>query len=256
MAGIFLFVFGLIVGSFLNVCIYRMPRRESVVSPRSHCTSCGKTIAWYDNIPLLSFILLKGKCRHCGKNISFLYFVVELLTGILFVLMHMRFGLSLEFFVFTALVCGLIIASFIDLKIQEIPDEITMPGLIIGIVLGFLFPRLLSQSAHLKGLFYSFLGALTGGGLVYLMGVFGKAAFKKEAMGGGDVKLMAMLGAFLGWRLIILTFFLAPFFGSAIGIVEKIKNRADVIPYGPHISLAAVISILWGKEILKSLLLL
>lgn len=249
-----IFIFGLTIGSFLNVCIYRMPKKESIVLPRSHCTHCNKTIPWYDNVPLLSFILLKGKCRFCKKPISFRYFFIELLTALLLLFTFSQFGLSYAFVIYGALICSLIVMSFIDLQIQEIPDEITLPGIVIGLALGFVFPGLMRQHTHINGLIYSLLGMLAGGGIVYLTGVLGKIAFKKDAMGGGDVKLMAMLGAFLGWELIILTFFLAPFSGSVIGIIEKLRNKASIIPYGPHLSLAAVIAIFWGREILNKIL--
>lgn len=245
-----IFIIGLAVGSFLNVCIWRMPRRESVITPRSHCVSCGRTIPWYDNIPLLSFLLLRGRCRFCGKPISFLYFIVELLTAAVFLLNLIYFGLSVKFIVFSALMAALIVISFIDLKIQEIPDEITLPGIAIGPALGFIFPGLLFQYRHLAGLFNSALGIIAGGGIIYLAGILGRAIFKKEAMGGGDVKLMAMLGAFLGWRLVILAFFLAPFTGSVVGIIAKLRKKEDIIPYGPHLSLAGVIALLWGERIL------
>jgi leader peptidase (prepilin peptidase)/N-methyltransferase len=245
------FIFGTIVGSFLNVCIYRMPRKESVVTPRSHCTSCGKTIAWFDNIPLLSQIFLLGKCRHCKARISFIYFTVELLTGALFLGFLMHFGLSVKYAVFTALGSALIVISFIDLKIQEIPDEISLPGMATGLILCFIFPEIISAPTRPSGLVNSALGLLAGGLLIYAMGAIGEAIFKKEAMGGGDVKLMAMIGAFIGWKAIILAFFLAPFFGSAVGIVAKIKNKEDVIPYGPHLSLAGIAALLWGDKILS-----
>jgi len=141
----------------------------------------------------------------------------------------------------------------VDFKIQEIPDEISLPGMVIGLVLSFAYPALMNETGHLRALLASFIGLLTGGLIIYLMGVLGKAIFKKEAMGGGDVKLLAMIGAFLGWKLTLLVFFIAPFFGSVIGIILKIKEGREVIPYGPYLSLAAVIAILWGNEILGRL---
>ncbi|MFH1752932.1 MAG: prepilin peptidase [Candidatus Omnitrophota bacterium] len=250
---VFIFIFGTIVGSFLNVCIYRMPKNESIVTPRSHCAKCNKMVAWYDNIPLLSYIILAGKCRHCKEKISFQYFIVELLTGLVFFFFYTYFGLKAEFFVYAALASSLIVVSFIDLKIQEIPDEISLPGMVIGVVLCAIFPQLMHQESRLYAFLYSVLGLLTGGGLIYMMGVIGKAIFKKEAMGGGDVKLMAMLGALLGWKLIALAFFLAPFFGSIVGIAAKIKNKEDIIPYGPHLSMASIVALLWGDKILRYL---
>ncbi len=245
------FIFGTIIGSFLNVCIYRMPKKEPVVKGRSHCVSCKKTIAWYDNIPLLSFIFLRGRCRYCKERISFRYFVVELLTALLYLLLFIYFGLSVKFAVFVLVVSALIILSFIDLDIQEIPDEITLPGIVIGIALCAIFPYIISQERHLDGLIRSILGMVVGGGLTYMMGLLGEGIFKKEAMGGGDVKLMAMLGAFLGWKLITLTFFLAPFSGSIVGIIGKIRNKEDVIPYGPHLSLASIVALIWGEKIIR-----
>lgn len=255
MIEITIFILGLIVGSFLNVCIYRMPRKESIIIPRSHCLSCGKTIPWYDNIPLLSFVFLMARCRFCKARISFTYFAVELLTALFFLSLFVTFGFSAKFIIYAVLICGLNVASVIDLRIQEIPDEITLPGIILGLTAAFAYPELLSQGSRLSGLLNSFFGALVGSGLIYLMGILGRAFFKKEAMGGGDVKLMAMLGAFLGWRLITLTFFLAPFSGSVVGIISKIKNKSDIIPYGPHLSLAAIVAIFWGNKILDCLIL-
>jgi len=242
---------GAIVGSFLNVCIYRMPKGESVVMPRSHCTACNKTIPWYDNLPLLSILFLKGKCRFCKGRISVLYFLVELLTALAFLGLFSIFGLSVKFVVYTILACALIVVSFIDFKIQEIPDEITLPGMVIGVALAFVFPELMSQRERIPAILGSLTGLFAGGGMIYLMGVIGKMLFRKDAMGGGDVKLMAMLGAFLGWRLIVLTFFLAPFFGAVVGIAVKLKTKEDLIPYGPHLSLAAIVALLWGENILN-----
>ncbi len=250
------FIIGLVVGSFINVCIYRMPKNESIVVPRSHCTSCGKTIPWYDNIPLLSILALRGRCRFCKKRISFLYFTVELLTGLIFLALFERFDITAQFFVFAAVSAALVVISFIDLKIQEIPDEITLPGIGIGIILSFIFPGIMSQTARFPALLYSMLGAVVGGGITYMMGVFGKALFKKDAMGGGDVKLMAMLGAFLGWKLIVVTFFLAPLFGSIAGVYILVKKKETIMPYGPHLSLAAVTVVFWGEQILEWLLIL
>ena len=250
MLGLIIFILGLVVGSFLNVCIYRLPRNESIITPRSHCPYCSKTIPWYDNIPLLSFLLLGGKCRFCRVRISPLYFIVELLTALLFVLFLNFFGLNVSFIVYTALACSLVVITFVDLKIEEIPDEITIPGMFIGLVLSFSFPQLMREGMRFPALLNSFLGLLAGGLSIYLMGALGKFLFKREAMGGGDVKLMAMIGTILGWRLVILVFFLAPFFGSVVGIILKIKQNREVIPYGPYLSLATIIIVLWGNEIL------
>ena len=248
-----IFIFGLALGSFLNVCIYRIPKKISIIKPRSYCPHCRKTIRWYDNIPVLSYILLKGKCRHCKKTISPRYAIVEILTAVLLVLSFMEWGLSLQFIIYFILFCGLIVATFIDFKYQIIPDEISYGGIALGLIFSLFYPSLQGASLWYLGLFNSVRGLLVGGGLIYVTGVIGKLIFKKDAMGGGDVKLMAMIGAFLGPKLIILVFFMAPFFGSAVGIIMKIKYKADIIPYGPYLSLATVVVAFLGKDILRYL---
>ena len=239
------FIWGSIVGSFLNVCIYRMPRSKSIILPRSHCVHCGKVIKWYENIPLLSYILLRGKCSSCKRPIAVRYFIVELLTAVIFALFYSTFGLSLNLLVFLILACGLIVASFIDLEHKLIPDSVSLGGLALGLV-----ARLVYARAHFLNYL---LGAVIGAASIYLIGVLGKAIFKKEAMGFGDVKFLAMIGAFLGWQKVLLVFFLAPFFGAAVGIVLKIKYKAETIPYGPYLSLATVVVILWGDSIISRL---
>jgi len=250
---IIIFMFGAIVGSFLNVCIYRMPKGESVVSPGSHCPKCKKPIHWYDNIPVLSYLILMGKCRFCKTLISPRYMIVEVITAFLAVALFIAFGPSPKFAGYSILSAGLIVATFVDFEIQEIPDEISLGGLAVGLVFAAIFPGMISAASWDKALIGSALGALAGGGSIYLMGFFGEMVFRKEAMGGGDVKLMAMIGAFLGWKLALLTFFIAPLFGSVAGIVLKIKNDQNVMPYGPYLSLAAVTSMFWGDKILRML---
>lgn len=249
-----LFIFGAIVGSFLNVCIYRMPREESVVKPASRCPSCKKPIQWFDNIPLISFALLGARCRCCKARISIRYFLVELLTGVLFAANFMYFGLSPEFFIYTALLCALLVGTFTDFSHYIIPDEITLGGLVIGLVLSFIYPQLHSVLIHWKGLLYSLWGAAVGASMIYATGFIGELIFKKEAMGGGDVKLMAMIGAVVGWKLVLLVFFVAPFFGAFVGIYLKFVKKIDIIPYGPYLSLATVIAIFYGDKILRRLL--
>jgi len=178
---------------------------------------------------------------------------VELLTGLVAVSFFQHFGLSTFFVIYSVLCAALIVVTFVDLKIEEIPDEISIPGMVIGLILSFSFPELMDTGIRLLALGRSFLGLLAGGLSIYLMGEIGKFFFKKEAMGGGDVKLLAMIGAFVGWKSVLLIFFLAPFFGSIIGIILKIKEKREMIPYGPYLSLATVVVILWGKEILNRL---
>lgn len=248
---IFIFIIGSIVGSFLNVCIYRLPKNESIVLPRSYCPNCKKNIPWFDNIPLLSFIILKAKCRFCAKHISFRYFIVELITALLFLFLFIFFGPTIKFLIFASLSSVLIIASFIDIEYQIIPDEITLGGLLIGILLSIVYPGLHDMYSIKYSLMSSLKGVLVGGGSIFLIGFIGKLIFKKEAMGGGDVKFMAMIGSILGWKKVLLTFFIAPFFGSIIGIIVLLKNKEHLIPYGPFLSLAALVSIFYGDKILR-----
>ncbi|NQU95874.1 MAG: prepilin peptidase [Candidatus Omnitrophica bacterium] len=247
------FIIGAISGSFMNVCIYRLPRKESVVRPRSHCPSCARAIPWYDNVPILSFLMLAGKCRFCKKRISVVYPIVEILSGLICVLLFLTFGLTVKFFILWYFLSALVVVSFIDLRIHEIPDEITLSGIALGMVAAALYPPLLGKVGHLSSLLDSFLGVIVGGGSIYLLGFIGEFIFKKEAMGGGDVKLLAMIGAFLGWKLAIFTFFLAPLSGSIVGITLKIKKGEEIIPYGPHLSLAAVIALFYGERLLRGL---
>ncbi|MFA5146154.1 MAG: prepilin peptidase [Candidatus Omnitrophota bacterium] len=253
MVNLFVFVIGAVVGSFLNVCIYRLPKGQSIVMPPSHCPKCGTRIAWYDNIPFVSYLLLKGRCRACSQAISFRYFLVELIAAALITALFLKFGLNERFFAYSLLTSALIIATFVDLEIEEIPDEVTISVFAAGIIFSALFPSLFGESVKWRGLLQSLAGALAGGGAIYLTGVLGEMVFKKEAMGGGDVKLMAMAGAFLGWELVILAFFIAPFFGSITGIIMKIKRGAETIPYGPYLSLAVLIAIFFGERIIGML---
>ncbi len=254
MLNVVIFIVGVCAGSFLNVCIYRLEKGVSIIRPRSYCPDCRHPLAWYDNIPLLSYLILRGRCRHCRKPISFRYFTVELLTAGIFLLFLHYFGLTIPFFIFISLASALIVATFIDIKARIIPDEISLPGMGVALLVSFIYPALQGTGSHIRGLLYSFLGLIVGGGAIYLTGLLGDFMFKKESMGGGDVKLLAMIGAFVGWKLALLTFFIAPLFGAVVGIILKIKNKTDTIPYGPFISLAAIISIIWGEEIIRRIL--
>jgi len=252
---IFIFIIGSLIGSFFNVCIYRLPRGESIVFPRSHCAHCNHIIYWFDNIPFLSYLILRGKCRFCARPILFRYFLVEFLTAAILLVFYVFFGFTPKFFIMSLFAGALIISTFIDFEYQVIPDIITIPGIFIGLLASFLFPSILGMAKPSAAFLNSILGIIAGGGSIYAMGIFGKLIFKKEAMGGGDVKLMAMIGAFVGWKLALLIFFLAPFFGAVIGIIVKIKEKKDIIPYGPYLSIATVIAILWGGRILGYLFL-
>ena len=242
---ILLFILGLIVGSFSNVCIYRIPRNESIVYPASHCPKCSTTIRLIDNIPLLSYFLLKGRCRNCGSKISIQYPIVELLTGLIYLIIYLTYDLSIQSLIYIILSSALIIITFIDLKEQIIPDVISLPGVVAGLVISFFVPYISSLS--------SLLGIIAGGGTILIIALIGTIIFKKEAMGGGDVKLAAMVGAFLGWKYVILALFLGFFIGALAGIfliLAKIRSREDMIPFGPFIVVGSIAALLWGERIL------
>jgi len=229
----FIFIIGACVGSFLNVCIVRMPHEKSVVRPLSHCVSCKKSIPWYDNIPLFSYWILGGKCRFCGAKFSSRYFFVELLTAAVFLLFYYYFGLTKVLIPYLFMVSCFIVAIFVDFNHRIIPDEISVGGMCAGLIFSLFIPQLHNitvdpnhiMQSHLLSLWSSLLGVIIGGGAIYAMGILGDFIFKKESMGGGDVKLLAMVGAFLGWKMAILTFFIAPFFGAIFGIIEKIRTN-------------------------------
>jgi leader peptidase (prepilin peptidase)/N-methyltransferase len=249
----FVFMMGAIIGSFLNVCIYRMPRNKSIVFPASHCPHCEKDLYWYDNIPILSYMVLFGKCSFCRRKISSRYPIVEILTAALIVALFIKLGINVKFFVYSAFVCGLIVSTFIDMEFKEIPDSISLGGLILGLILAPIFPVLFDTAVRSASFVQSAIGALAGGGTIYAMGIFGRVLFKKDAMGGGDVKLMAMIGSILGWKLALLSFFIAPVFGAGVGIFMKMRSGDETIAYGPFLSMAAVISIFYGQVILRFL---
>lgn len=245
------FVFGAIIGSFINVCIYRMPRNKSIVFPASHCPRCKKSLHWYDNIPILSYMVLLGRCSFCGRRISIRYPIVEVLTAALLVALYVAFGVSAKFFTYSALVSALIVVTFIDIDFQEIPDSISLGGMVAGLALSAAVPAIFDTNLRGQAVISSLLGILAGGGSIYAMGVFGKLAFKKDAMGGGDVKLMAMIGSFIGWKLVLLTFFIAPVFGAVIGVILKMREGRETIAYAPYLSLAAIVSIFYGDNLIR-----
>ncbi len=247
-----MFALGSCIGSFLNVCIYRMPRDQSVVWPRSHCTHCRRKITWRDNIPFVSMVVLGGKCRYCRIPISWRYPVVEGVTGLAAVVVVMRFGFNALAVVYFAFTCALIVSSFIDLEFQIIPDEISLGGLVVGVILSVVLPSLHGTDSRWIALSRSVIGLLVGGGLLYTTGLFGDLVFRKESMGGGDIKLLAMAGSILGWKLVTMTFFIAPVFALIPGIAVLVLKRSHVIPYGPFLSIALLVSLFAGHQILQS----
>ncbi|MBI4358527.1 MAG: prepilin peptidase [Candidatus Omnitrophica bacterium] len=248
LVSIFVFVLGTIFGSFFNVCIHRFPREESILWPSSRCPACQKPIAWYDNIPLLSALLLKGRCRHCDVVIAPRYFVVELVTGFFYLWIWFYFGLTTKALVCVVLFSLLLIATVVDLECQIIPDETSLGGLGAGLVLSALIPSLHGEVLWWKSFLSSLAGAFAGGAVIYLTGLVGGWIFRKEAMGGGDVKLLAMLGAFLGWKKVILVYLLAPMLALPLGLFLKFVKRQEIIAYGPFLSLAGWLSFLWGDQ--------
>jgi leader peptidase (prepilin peptidase)/N-methyltransferase len=239
-------VLGLIVGSFLNVCIYRLPKGESVIRPGSRCTVCGFSIAWYDNIPVLSFLLLGGRCRGCGGRISWRYPAVEALTGVLFLLATLRLGLGVRTIFLLTFLCGLVVVTFIDLDHQIIPHAVTLPGIPLGLIASAITRDPSPRDAA--------AGALVGAGLVYLVAVYAEVAFQRESMGGGDINLLAMIGAFLGWRQVFLSFFIAVAAGACLSlllIATGVLSRKDRIPFGPFLALGAVVALFGGDDLIN-----
>jgi leader peptidase (prepilin peptidase)/N-methyltransferase len=197
-------------------------------------------------MPILSYLLLRGRCRYCGGRISPRYLVVEVLAGLLPVLFFTRFGATMPFFVYWPLSWVLLVLSFIDLDLRIIPDKVTLPGIVLGLIVAPLL--------GLLGFWESLIGVLVGGGALYLIGILGELFLKKESMGGGDVKLAAMLGAFMGWRLVLVALFVAFFVGAVAGIIvlaRKPKDWDSSLPFGPFIALGAVLSLLLGSMALQ-----
>lgn len=242
------FVFGSLIGSFLNVCIYRIPRNMSVVWPSSRCTSCDSPVRPWDNIPLISYLFLRGRCRYCKDKISVRYPVVEAINAFLYVSLLWRYGPGWDFLLYCVLVSSLIVITFIDLDYQIIPDRITLVGIPIGLLAGSLLlpdPFLRASALGYKA---SVVGFLIGGGFFYLV-----AVLSRGGMGGGDIKMMAMVGAFLGWKAVLLTTLLGSLSGSIVGLflmAVKGKGRKYKIPFGPFLALGTLVSLFFGQEIL------
>lgn len=258
------FTWGACIGSFLNVCIYRIPRDESLIAPGSHCPACDKPIHWYHNIPIFAWIALRARCAYCKAPISPRYVGVETLTAILFVLISFKFALNtdaprllgmapIDNFaivpIYWLVIMGLILGTFVDFEHMIIPDRVTIGGMICGVLLSTLVPELHDESTWLDGLIQSGIGLAVGFGSLWAVGVLGEFAFKKEAMGFGDVKLMGAIGAFFGWEAILFTVIIASFAGTLVGvglILARKKEMQSRIPFGPYLSLAALLWMLWG----------
>jgi len=241
----FVFAFGAIIGSFLNVCIARLPDGRSIVRPPSHCPKCQSFLAWYDNVPVLSYLVLGGRCRTCRVRISAIYPAVEVLTGALAVALFLRLGPTLAFAGYFAFAAALVVITFIDLDHQLIPDVISLPGIVVGLAFSLVSPLVTPLDAA--------LGVLAGGGTLLAVAWLYKTFRGQEGMGGGDIKLLAMIGAFLGWQSIFVTLFVGSVIGSIIGVGLMLYQRADTklaIPFGPFLAGGALVYLFWGDRIL------
>jgi len=239
------FILGAVVGSFLNVCIYRIPAGKSIVSPPSACPHCGQHIRWFQNIPILSYLFLGGKCASCRTVISLRYPAIEALTGLLFALVLYNFSFSTATPVYWMFVAALIVITFIDLDHQIIPDVISLPGIIVGFICSFFIPWLSWLD--------SLLGIVIGGGILLTIAWIYEKVAKREGMGGGDIKLLGMLGAFLGWKAVLPIIFIASLIGSLIGIPLMLLQKRDTklaIPFGPFLAFAATVYLFWGHDLI------
>ncbi len=275
------FVFGTLVGSFCNVCIGRWPAGESVVSPRSRCPRCRSAIAWYDNIPLLSWLILGAKCRNCGKPISWQYPLVEGLTGLLFLLVFWRFGFVLATPVYMLLCAALVIVTFQDLTDWTIPNEITFPGIPLGLALSLVGMFFAGSQLRVVDPFDALLGIVLGGGILYLLDRVTVLLLRKPGMGFGDVKLLAMLGALLGWKGVLGILMMASMIGSVVGVSmiaffklragkaqgeqpavaegaepaasdDEITLEGHYLPFGPYLALAGLLYLFFGPELIAA----
>jgi leader peptidase (prepilin peptidase)/N-methyltransferase len=250
MPSLIVFLFGSMTGSFLNVCILRMPKEESVVFPRSHCLSCKKTIAWFDNLPILSFLVLGAKCRHCRAKISWQYPIIEIITAVLFVVFYRSFSLSPKGFLYLFLSLVLLVQSVIDMRYKIIPDSLTLPTIVVGLLSSAVFPEIHGSTSHVSGFLRSLAGVLVGGGFLYAAGTIAEWVLKKEAMGGGDVKLLAAIGAVIGWRGVLWTIFVSSLVGTLGGLYLRFSKGEELIPYGPYLALGAFLYLFYGPTVM------
>lgn len=238
-----IFIFGLLIGSFLNVCIYRIPRNESISYPPSHCTSCGSRIKWYDLVPVISYIFLKGRCRNCKEKISIRYPVIELTGGIIFLMLYIKYGLSFELVKFAVMASILIVIALIDFDTEDVYLKTTLTGIISGLIFA-----ISGNYLNVTGNFLNYIyGGAVSGGLIAII------ILLTHGMGWGDVEICTMCGLFLGFKMSLVMLFFAFVIGGVTGvflILMHIKKRRDYIPFGPFIALSAVFTALYGGNIL------
>jgi leader peptidase (prepilin peptidase)/N-methyltransferase len=240
----FLFLLGLLVGSFLNVCIYRIPRRESLAWPASHCTSCNRTLSWFENVPVFSWAILRGRCRTCRASISAIYPIVEIVTAAIFAGGYLIYGWTPLLAVRLLFACAMIVLFVIDLQHRILPNVITLPGILVGLAFSAVLP---------PGWFASAIGAVAGGGALFLIAEAYYRIRGVEGLGMGDVKMLAMIGAFLGWQLTIVTLMLASFSGSVIGVGLIALGRRSMqaaLPFGTFLAVGALIAAVYGDTLL------
>lgn len=241
-------LFGSVLGSFANVCVVRLPKGESIALPPSHCPQCGNKLSWWENIPVVSFIILKGRCHNCGQKISIRYPIVEIICIILALTTWWKFQEPLHFFIYFCLfVIPLVIISFIDLELKIIPDIISIPGIFVGIGVSTLFA---SSGMKLSAALNSALGALSGGLFLFIVAYAYEKIKKQEGLGGGDVKLIAMLGAFFGWKAALVILLFSSILGSIVGGILIIALRKDMkyaIPFGPFLASAGLLYLYVGE---------
>ncbi|MEW6481926.1 MAG: prepilin peptidase [bacterium] len=237
-----LFIIGAVLGSFFNVCIYRLPKDISIVFPGSFCPKCNVSIKWYDNIPILSFFVLKGRCRHCKEGIPIRYLLVEVLTACLYFYLGNLYGLKLELLIWLFFFSLLILIAFIDLETFFVLDKVVYPGIAVGILLYIFLWRDLE---HILGLVF-------GGGLIFLVAKLSSLILKMEGMGSGDVWIVGLIGLFLGFRLLISSLLISSIFAIIIGgslILMGRKKRRDYISYGPYLAFGALVSFVFKERI-------
>ncbi|BFU89335.1 MAG: Type 4 prepilin-like proteins leader peptide-processing enzyme [Nitrospira sp.] len=236
---------GALIGSFLNVCIHRLPRQESIAWPGSHCPKCSYPIAWYDNIPILSYLALVGRCRHCTVRIPLRYPLVEVLNVSGYVALLWVFGPSWVTVIYGLFYSALLVVAGTDLSHKIIPNAVTFPGIIVGLVC--------AATVLPLGFLDSLLGILVGGGILWLLAWASPYLFGKEGMGGGDIKLLAMIGAFLGWQPALMTIMVGSLLGSLVGgalIAAQVIKREDYIPFGPFLVCGALVALFFGRPLL------
>jgi len=241
---VFVFVFGLCIGSFLNVCIYRLPVSKSIVHPRSMCPSCGSPIRFFDNMPIISYVFLQGKCRQCKTKIPLRYPIIELLGGLFALGSYLKFGLTLDAVIYFAFIASLLIVTFIDLDHRIIPDSITLPGIPICLAASLV----LSDTTFVD----SILGIIAGGGSLFLVAWTYNLITKKEGMGGGDIKLLAMIGAIIGWKGVLFTIFVSSLVGTLTGLAVMAQTRKGMklaVPFGPFLSIGSIAYIFFGPQL-------